>query len=73
MIAHLKFICLEHLKAREYYSLSLEAIERQVSIETLKSGEGKGGGGKGTGKLSYKNDGLFFGLNPVVLCRVKGV
>lgn len=71
MIAHLKFICLEHLKAREYYSLSLKAIERQVSIETLKSGEG--GGGEGTGKLSYKNDGLFFGLNPVVLCRVKGV
>lgn len=59
MIAHLKFICLEHLKAREYYSLSLEAIERQVSIETLKSGEG--GGGRGQGNFRIKMTGSSLG------------
>lgn len=61
MIAHLKFICLEHLKAREYYSLSLKAIERQVSIETLKSGEGGGGGGRGQGNFRIKMTGSSLG------------
>ena len=60
MIANLKFICLEHLKAREYYSLSLKAIERQVSIETLKGGGG-GGGGRGQGNFRIKMTGSSLG------------